>query len=313
MAATAPVFAAPPATKAANGFIIVAVLWILAALATVAGIYAFYVRETAAAFGGHVDRLHAQTLAHAAVELAAYRMLAATDRALARGGFSFRAANAQISIDIQPESGRIDLNAAPKEVLAGLFSSLGARPDAAEDYALRIVAWRSPVAAGGGDDEASLYRVAGKSYGPRRAPFQHTDELTLVLGMPPGLAERALPYLTVYSGRAEIDGLSAPPQVLAALPGMNAEMLHAVLADRQKAPQRIVETPASYFGPASRYVSLDFGVTARIAIRIELDGRRRMRSEAVIVLLPGDTEPYRVLSWFDDVDEPSSAPMQKRG
>ncbi len=134
-----------------------------------------------------------------------------------------------------------------------------------------------------------------------------------MLGIPRALAESALPSLTVYSGRPEIDGLSAPPQVLAALPGMNAEMLHAILVARQTAPQKVAEAPAAYFGPASRYVSLDFGVTARVATRIELDGRRRVRSEAVIALLPGDSEPYRVLSWLDDVDEPPMEQTQKRG
>ncbi len=303
-----------PGAHRRDGFIIVAVLWLLAALAVVAGIYAFYVRETAAAFAGHTDRLLTQTLARAGLELGAYRLLAASDRTLARGAFTFRASNARVSVDIQPEAGRIDLNAAPKELLAGFFVGLGVKADAAEEHSNRILAWRTPATPGTSDEEASLYRVAGKTYGPRRAPFQHADELSLVLGISPALAERALPYVTVYSGRAEIDALSAPPQALAALPGMNAEMLHALLERRRVAPQQVIQSPANFLGAAVKYVSVDFGNTARLTIDVDLEGRRRFRCDAVIVLLAGDTEPYRVLSWREDIEEPAAGEaMRGRG
>src|SRR5207244_3306495 len=97
------------------------------------------------------------------------------------------------------ENARIDLNAVPKDLLAGLFKSLGARAEEADSFAERIVAWRTRLIGGATDEEASLYRAAGKPYGPRRGPFQHINELGLVLGLPPVLVERALPYLTVYS------------------------------------------------------------------------------------------------------------------
>jgi general secretion pathway protein K len=285
-----------------DGFIIVAVLWLVAALATVAGIYAFYVRETSLGFASYTDRLHAQMLSKAAVELAAYRLLSVEDRTLARGGFSFPANNARITVNVQPEAARIDLNAAPKELLAGLFIGLGVRPDTAEEHASRILAWRTPTPPGATDEETSLYRVAGKTYGPRRAPFQHADELSLVLGVTPALAEQALPYVTVYSGRAEIDAISAPPQVMAAVPGINPEMLQGLLTRRDTSPQQMAQAPANSFGAGAKYVTVDFGNSARVTIDVDIEARRRVRSEAVIVLLPGDPEPYRVLSWREEID-----------
>ena len=38
--------------------------------------------------------------------------------------------------------------------------------------------------------------------------FQHVGELALVLGIPEFLVERALPYLTVYSGQPQINILT---------------------------------------------------------------------------------------------------------
>ena len=56
------------APRSSRGFIVVAVLWIIAALATLASIYALYVRETSAAFVGQDDRIEAQALARAGVD-----------------------------------------------------------------------------------------------------------------------------------------------------------------------------------------------------------------------------------------------------
>src|SRR5262249_14407561 len=123
---------------------------------------------------------------------------------------------------------------APKELLAGLFTSLGAAPQAAQDYADRIIAWRSPANSDNTalDSEAALYRAAGRPYGPRRGPFLHVAELWLVLGPPPQLIERALPYLTIFNGQAGIDLEDAAPAVLAALPGMTPAILSNVLNAR---------------------------------------------------------------------------------
>ena len=71
--------------KRSDGFIVVAVLWIVAALATLAVIYTVYLNETAMAFVDHNERLQAQALAMAAVELAVYRLTAIPDQRPSRG------------------------------------------------------------------------------------------------------------------------------------------------------------------------------------------------------------------------------------
>ena len=68
-----------------NGFIVVAVLWLVAALATLAGIYSLYVREAAGAFAGRDDRIFAHALVQAGVELAVQQMTAIPDQRPAQG------------------------------------------------------------------------------------------------------------------------------------------------------------------------------------------------------------------------------------
>src|SRR5882757_5735431 len=112
-----------------DGFILVAVLWIIAALATLATIFSVYVINTATAFTVHDERLQAEGCARAAIELAVYQLTASLPVAQAaqaaqplqpaqapptRGRFVFRVGNAQVTTDFNSETARIDLNAAPK-------------------------------------------------------------------------------------------------------------------------------------------------------------------------------------------------------
>ena len=77
-----------------DGFIIVAVLWILAAMATLASIYAVYVIDTATAFRAHDDVVEAEGIASAALELTALQVSQVPQQPetprVTNGSFSFR-------------------------------------------------------------------------------------------------------------------------------------------------------------------------------------------------------------------------------
>ena len=89
----------PSTARTSDGFIVVAVLWILGALATLASIYAVYVINTATSMSVNDDRLQAEALVTAALELTAYRVTAAgTDNRPSRGEFLFRQGNANVAV-----------------------------------------------------------------------------------------------------------------------------------------------------------------------------------------------------------------------
>jgi general secretion pathway protein K len=289
-----------------EGFIVVAVLWILTALATLATIFSIYVINSAMAFTVHNERLQAEGLMRAAIELSAYQIVVNPQAPPSSGTLVFRIGNATVNVRFASEMARIDLNTAPKELLAGLFATLGAARNAAEYYADRIIGWRSPAAEGNLDNEAGNYRAAGLSYGPRGAPFPHSGELGLVYGIPDHLVERALPFLTVYSGQPQISIFDAAPQVVAALPGMDAERLNTVLALRQAGPQN-AQGLLAMLGPAQALATAQASKALRVTARMAFDSGQRMTSEAVIFLLDGGTQPYRVLTWRDDIDDTPSA------
>jgi general secretion pathway protein K len=309
-----------------DGFIIVAVLWMIAALAVLAAIYTRFALTTAVASSVHEDRLRADGLISAATELTAYQLTAAqllskpqsstftintpaptaegapqptAQQMPASGAFSFRLGRAGVTVDYRSEAARIDLNLASKEMLAGLFRTLGAQPDNADYYAERIIGWRKKGEVTGENQEATVYRVAGISHKPRQGPFQHVGELWLVLGIPPILTERALPFVTVFSGQSEVDADNAAPEIVASLPNMTSERLGNVLQQRLgpmpfgQAQANDAKEKLAASLPAQSY---------RLKIRMGLENGRRVAAEVVILVLQDGNEPYRVLFWRDDFD-----------
>ncbi len=217
--------------------------------------------------------------------------------------FAFRIGNASVNAEFMSETARIDLNTAPKELLAGLFASLGAPRAAADYYADRIIGWRSPPAEGK-RRHRSRASIAPPAFPTARAvPLPaHRRDSALVLGIPDLLVERALPFLTVYSGQPQINILDAAPQVIAALPGMDPARLNAVLVQREAGPQN-AQGLLAMLGPAQALATTQGSKALRVTARIAFDSGQRMTTEAVIFILDSGTEPYRILTWRDDIDD----------
>jgi general secretion pathway protein K len=268
-----------------HGFIIVAVLWILVALAALVAIFSVYLSNSARALGATDIGVSAEALASAGLELTAYQLLKADEKDRpAKGAFRFRMDDAETFVTFTSEAARVDLNKASKELLANLFEVLGAAPKAAGDIAERIVGWRTKPKNGAANDEEALYLSSGLSYSPRQAPFAHVNELSLVLGVSPAMVERALPFVTVYSKSADIDVLLAAPEVIAALPGMTPEALNDFLKQRPSLP-RDQKAIADALGPAAKAgAALPQTKAFRVLTTIRFDNGRRTSTEAVILL-----------------------------
>ena len=283
--------------EAQSGFIIVAVVWILGALATLAVIYSLFARQTALEFVDHDEVLQAHALEESGVELAAYELTARADLRPLTGRFTFRQGRAAIDVTYRSENSRIDLNFASPQLIAGLFLGLGVAEEDANTYTTRIAAWRNPLKPNEADTEAELYRAAGKTYGPRHGPFQNASELGLVVGVPPDLVGRVLPYFTVYSGQPEVNILAATPPVLAALPGINPERLQLLLTTRDNIPQDVLK---AQLGFTASYITVAASRADRVSVDVRFPSGRHIRSDIVILILDRDTVPYHILSWRDE-------------
>jgi general secretion pathway protein K len=292
--------AADMTQRGARGFIVIAVLWILAALSALVLVYLTYVTSTAIIVAGSTDRVQTEELVTAGVELAVYHLTTVKGGELASSGtFNARVGASRIFVTFRSEAARVDLNAAPKGLLTGLMVGLGANPSEAPAYADRILAWRAPTELGDGDPENSFYKTSGVAYLPRHAPFPSAEELWLVRGIPSAIVERMMPFVTVFSNIAAINVLDAAPQVLAALPGMSPENLQSLLAQRSDPS---VDPHALIGLSGGEGATLASSKAYRIKVDVELADGQRSGGEVVILLLEGSDEPYRVLSWRNNSD-----------
>jgi general secretion pathway protein K len=319
-----------PRQATSDGFILVAALWIIAALATLASIFSIYLANTAVSLSLNDSTIQSEALVFASLELTAYQVSmpmpagpqptgapTSADQNAAqpqtrnapprptRGDFGFRLGRADVTVSFISEAARIDLNSASPQLLANFFAVLGVQRQDAEQYAERIAGWTTkpkatPTNAAPQDNEEALYRAAGRSYSPRGAPFAHIDELSLIVGLPPAVIERAKPFLTVYGGK-QIDVLDAAPEVIAAIPGITPDLLNALAEARRTAadPQSMGRMLGAL--QLQGVVGIEGGDAYRVQVRIHYDNGRQDASE--VVILTGQTDrPYRVLSWQDGFD-----------
>jgi general secretion pathway protein K len=276
----------------------------LAALATLASVASAYMAQSAVALTSFDTATQLEMLTSAGIELTAYELSApVTLRRPTHGSFSFRLANSGVTVEYMSESARINLNMASRTMIAGLFAALGAPPEAAAQFADRVIAWRSAPGPNAQDEEDALYRAAGLDYLPRRGPFSSADELSLVLGLPAALVERASPFLTVYSGMAEINVLDAAPEVVAALPDMTPARLEAFLSQRESLPPDDLQFVLGALGGKQVGATVAGSAAYRVRMLITLPDGRQSRPEAIIGILgPGEKEAYHVYAWRDEID-----------
>jgi general secretion pathway protein K len=120
--------------------------------------------------------------------------------------------------------------------------------------------------------------------------------------LPPDLVERALPFVTVYSGRAQVNAVAAAPGVLAALPEMTPARLQAVLAQRQL-PISDGQAVLSLMGSARTHATVEPGWSFRVRIKTNLDNGFQERFETVVLLFEEGRDPLAVLSWHRQDDD----------
>ncbi len=222
---------------------LVAVLWITGMLALLAaGVGSSGRLSSRLAFNG-IDGAKARLLAEAGANRAIYDMLTTdVSRSWAADGsrrFMFDLDGNHITVQVRDEDGKIDLNAAPLDMLAGLLRHVGVEEAAARDLAQRISDRRD----GSNASDEGVDR-----------PFRQIAELATVPGMTEILVKRLRPHVTIYSEAEGIDPLRASTAVLMALPGMTPEILTAVRSDASSVDDALSALPSDLVAPFEDYL-----------------------------------------------------------
>lgn len=223
-----------------RGLALILVLWVITLLSVMASVVAYTQHTELNAARNFVLTRQEQAQAEAGVIYGLIKVLASndlqTDPWVPDGRYYFwEFAGAHLRLAVINEGSLIDLNKATPELLEGLFTAVGLGADEAASLRDAVIDWRDP------DDSHQLngveddgYHAAGRSFGAADAPFGAVEELVLVLGMTPQIYRAVEPALTVYSRQSTVNPAFAPPLVLAALPGMDPEIVQSYLEQREQ-------------------------------------------------------------------------------
>ena len=209
------------------------VLWMLLLMSLLAAAFVSTSRSDLAIARNDVESARARALADAGVTRAAVALGERDPQFRWRvDGTPYRweFGGGAITVSITSEGGKIDINAAPIEVLASLFRFAGAG-DAAADLAQAVFDRRAaaPAAQPAADERATI--------DPNQRGFATIDDLGGVPGMTAPLLHALLPLVTVQSRVPTVDPTVAPRAVMLALPGADAAEIDAFLAARARQAQ----------------------------------------------------------------------------
>lgn len=204
-----------------QGFVLLTVLWALALAATVVGASLAVAKLGQAASANRIVLTRAAWAREACAELLLART--GTDSTVRDVDTVDLGRGTWCHARIEDPGARLNVNTAAVEALRLLIAN-----DTVVDA---LLDWRDsddvqrPLGA-----ETAWYRARGRPL-PRNGPLADVRELRLVRGVDSLRFNRLVRFLTT-DGTGQVNLGTAPPEVLATLPGMTPELLRAILALR---------------------------------------------------------------------------------
>lgn len=288
----------PDNVKGQRGVALVVVLWVLVLLSIAALSVVGMSRDDALLARNSLSRLKLEAAADAGVNCAILMLLdVRSDHRwrLDATPNSIVCAGARVTVSVQDERGKIDINTATTELLSGLFRSVGLASDEADTIADRIADWRDRDTFRRLNGAESLeYQAAGYEYGPRNGPFQSVEEVQLVMGVTANLFQRIEPAITIYSGASTINPLVAPKSALLGLRGMTAESADELIAKRQRGFGK----PSS--AAAAMVEETLYGHSLSIRSEANLTGLGKFVRLAIVQPTGNDRNPFRIAEWREE-------------
>lgn len=270
-----------------KGFALVLVLWALLLLSVLASSFLLEARAGKTIANTEVLQLKGRMLADGAINRVILSLLDPRDPLrLPLDGTSREIdfLGERVLLSCESEAGKIDLNAASLQQLRSIFQAQGLSNDEAEFIARQIEIWRSPVRNLPVEPLLASYTEAGRTYGPRFAPFRSIGELRFVIGMNDMLQAAVAPFITVWSSSGTVDLSVANEALLRVLAAGSDKFASAQLAARQNGNAAGAARMAAVGEALTIAATSQFSdVTVRRSASIQISGDRN--------------EPYRVLAW----------------
>ncbi len=324
----------PPAQE--GGVILIALLWILTAISVIALSFSRDSFVEVAAARNAQSMESAYYVARAGMQAAIYRILQKrhvpsvkrveleeTPDPVDLGRLNGNFGGGTYRVDIQDESGKINVNTVSEKQLRLLMEAAGIEKQDADIITDSILDWRDADSAhhlNGAEDD--YYLSLDPPYEAKNGRFDTIEELLLVRGVtadyfyghPEQDRDGSIVYkyglsrcLTVYSPRNQININYAPLAVLLSIPGMPPDAARMIYDKRLVKPFKSRqdlsrEIPITIGAEALSMLSMgQTGIyTLTAAARMDNSKARRV-IRGVIGLTGRQSEPYQIFYWNENV------------
>jgi len=312
---------APPGVRLRTGSALLTVLWLTAALSAIGLAVASNVRSETERAATNVDDVKAYFIARGAIERTAMRMFWGADFFTSLTvAMDLPFPNAQVRVEIIPETSKLSLRNAPPEEIRRLLVALGVPDDRAFEITEAIIDWRTPVSPEHPSPFDAYYLAQSPSFLPRHTSFSENEELLQVKGITPDLYfgtsldnSRAglRDCLSAYAVSSAIDANTARAETMIAV-GLTPEDAAAIVARRQQRPfadyKELAEVQQA-LGPVGSRIRIggNYMYTLRATARLKQpdgklsDMRRTVSALGRLVFQAeaGRAPGFEVVRWYD--------------
>ncbi len=289
-----------------RGVALLIVLWVLVLLSIVSGTLALLARAENLESRTLFDDARARMGALGGIQRAVFEMRNPDleSKWIPDGRpYTFPLGDAEVSVSITDETGKLDLNSAPESTKLSLLVGHGVEPTQAQAIVDAIEDWRDPddfVRPAGGEE--GEYAAAGLPWAPPNAAFSTVEELQQVLGMTYELYSQIEPAVTVFSGRGEINAAYAPAEALVSFEDVDAQTALDLISQRQEfdnTNQQPITLPNGAVAVAQGG-GLTFSVVSTATLNngawSQVEGTFRLGTDLL-------GRPYRIVRWQEGVSE----------
>lgn len=324
-----------PTNRAEKGGALLTVLWLTAALSAIAFSVATTVRGETERTATHIEQVRAYYLATGALDRALLWMNWGPGPRRPDGRPSFYVQGTSMlnmdfptgvaTVEIIPESSRLNVNRSSPMELAQLLTALGLPPERTQELVESIIDWRTPRP--GGSPLDAFYLALGPTFRPRHASFEQIEELLYLRGVTPDLFHGTWARdvngvltrqpglkdcLTVYGLNDGYDINTTPAPVLMSL-GLPPDIVSSIVQRRAMRPFVRPEELALILnaaGPAAGRLRIGGNTTYTLRATATLRTQPPAmvsdvrRSAAMVVRfnnnLKEDPTPYWIVRWYDN-------------
>lgn len=290
-----------------RGIATLVVLWAMLLLGTLALGFSLAMRTEAQAARNGLDATRAYYQARSGIDRALALLSSMPPDNVMAMKIADEEGDAAYAVSLVPESGKVDINLVGEAMLKEILGKGGLTTDQAEALGDAILDWRDaddiPLARGA---EASAYANDPEPVRPRNGKLAALEELQYVKGMTPRFYDRFVAKVFTVHGGGAVNINVAPVDVLAALPGVSAELAQAIAARRDERPFSGLPDVVQFLGgtgfsPPATAMFTTVNLTPVYTIRAEgTVAGKASRTISCLAEIGGTGEnPVRMIGWKD--------------